>query len=206
MNWFPTASQYELNLDWILSQVKRFAKVSGEMETSAEDIQHAVDTAEEAKDTADEALAMISQAVTVTPSNTDPEMDGTAAPGIADTFARGDHIHPTDTSRASAVMLTATRNDLQEVKNILQARGGAEMADANEITPFIPQIYIISASTLHSPARDNVTLAEDGILISYAVSNYYAVEFALMAGAVTPYIRVKNGSETWTTWQQVGGV
>ena len=206
MNWFPTASQYELNLDWILSQVKRFAKVSGEMETSAEDIQHAVETSEEAKETADEALDMISQAVTVTPSNTDPEADGQAAPGTANTYSRGDHVHPTDTSRASASMLSATRLDVQELKDILPAHGGAEMSDANDIRSFIPQIYIISADTLHSPARDNATLAEDGILISYAISNYYAVELALMAGAITPFIRVKNGSETWTTWQPVGGV
>ena len=206
MNWFPTASQYELNLDWILSQVKRFAKISGEMASSVEDIQHAVETAEEAQQTANDAMELVEQVVEVTPSDTDPEMDGQAAPGIADTFARGDHVHPTDTSRASAVVLTATRNDLQEVKNILPARGGAEMTDANDITLFIPQLYIISADTLHSPARDNVTLAENGILLSYAVSSYYAVEFALMAGSLTPFIRVKNGSETWTTWQAVGGV
>ena len=32
-------------------------------------------------------------------SGTDPQMDGTASPGSADTVARGDHKHPTDTSR-----------------------------------------------------------------------------------------------------------
>ena len=206
MNWFPTASQYELNLDWILSQVKRFAKISGEMETSVEDIQHAVDTAEEAKETADEALDMISQAVTVTPSNLDPESDGQASPGIADTYSRGDHVHPTDTSRASAALLTAVQTDVNEIKAIIPARGASTLADANIITLFLPQICIIDADTLHSPARDNATLAEDGIMLGYAVSNYYAVELALMTGAVTPYIRVKNGSETWTTWQPVGGV
>jgi hypothetical protein len=33
-------------------------------------------------------------------SNANPLMDGTAAPGVAVSYARGDHIHPTDTSRA----------------------------------------------------------------------------------------------------------
>ena len=206
MNWFPTASQYELNLDWILSQVKRFAKVSGKMESSVEDIQHAVDTAEEAQQTANDAMELVEQVVEVTPSNTDPEMDGQATPGIADTFARGDHVHPTDTSRASAVMLTAVQTDVNEIKAIIPARGAATLADANIITQFLPQICIIDADTLHSPARDNATLAEDGIMFGYAVSSYYAVELALMAGSLTPYIRVKNGSETWTTWQTVGGV
>lgn len=32
-------------------------------------------------------------------SGADPQMDGTASPGSADTVARGDHTHPTDTSR-----------------------------------------------------------------------------------------------------------
>lgn len=34
-------------------------------------------------------------------SNTPPKMDGVATPGTEKTFARGDHIHPTDTSRLS---------------------------------------------------------------------------------------------------------
>lgn len=33
-------------------------------------------------------------------SDAAPQMDGTAAAGTSDTFARGDHVHPTDTSRA----------------------------------------------------------------------------------------------------------
>ncbi|HEY2419121.1 MAG TPA: hypothetical protein VGH84_14450, partial [Steroidobacteraceae bacterium] len=36
------------------------------------------------------------------PSNAAPGMDGTAAPGVATAFSRGDHIHPTDTSRYAA--------------------------------------------------------------------------------------------------------
>lgn len=34
------------------------------------------------------------------PSNTAPGMDGTAAAGIAATYSRSDHIHPTDSTRA----------------------------------------------------------------------------------------------------------
>ncbi len=34
------------------------------------------------------------------PSSTTPSMDGTAAVGSSDTYARADHVHPTDTSRA----------------------------------------------------------------------------------------------------------
>jgi hypothetical protein len=40
-------------------------------------------------------------------SSTPPAMDGTAAPGVATTFSRGDHVHPTDTSRAAASALAS---------------------------------------------------------------------------------------------------
>ena len=39
-----------------------------------------------------------------------PEMDGEAAAGTSDEYARGDHRHPTDTSRASAADVTAIQN------------------------------------------------------------------------------------------------
>lgn len=39
---------------------------------------------------------------TVSPSSTTPKMDGTAAVGSETAFARGDHVHPTDTSRAAS--------------------------------------------------------------------------------------------------------
>jgi hypothetical protein len=34
-----------------------------------------------------------------TPSSTAPVMDGTATPGVSNDYARGDHVHPSDTSR-----------------------------------------------------------------------------------------------------------
>lgn len=36
-------------------------------------------------------------------SSTTPSMDGTAAVGTATTYARADHVHPTDTSRAAKI-------------------------------------------------------------------------------------------------------
>lgn len=51
------------------------------------------------------ALTVSNKAVDIsvpTASSTSPKMDGTAAVGTESTFARGDHVHPTDTSRASS--------------------------------------------------------------------------------------------------------
>ena len=39
---------------------------------------------------------------TYTPASTSPKMDGTAAVGTSAKYAREDHVHPTDTSRAAA--------------------------------------------------------------------------------------------------------
>ena len=48
-------------------------------------------------------------------STTVPMMDGTAAVGDSNTYAAGDHVHPTDTSRASAAALqTETANRTQQ--------------------------------------------------------------------------------------------
>ena len=38
------------------------------------------------------------------PSSTTPKMDGTAAVGTATTYARADHVHPTDTSRQATLV------------------------------------------------------------------------------------------------------
>jgi hypothetical protein len=42
-----------------------------------------------------------------TPSNTNPIMDGVAAPGVATAYSRGDHVHPSDTSRAAVSYVDA---------------------------------------------------------------------------------------------------
>lgn len=75
MNIFPYSNFHDLNLDWLLQQVKELRS----------DVDGLIGSA--------------------TPSNTPPVMDGVAAPGSSTNYARGDHVHPTDTSRASATAL-----------------------------------------------------------------------------------------------------
>jgi hypothetical protein len=45
-----------------------------------------------------------------TPSNASPAMDGVAAPGVATAYSRGDHVHPSDTSRAPLASPVFTGN------------------------------------------------------------------------------------------------
>lgn len=71
----PWSNFHELNLDWMLTKMK-------ELEQAVADIQ-----------------------ASATPSTSVPQMDGIGAVGTESNFARGDHVHPTDTSRASASAL-----------------------------------------------------------------------------------------------------
>ena len=48
-------------------------------------------------------------------STTEPKMDGTANAGTELAFARGDHVHPTDTSRASASTVQAISSKLDSL-------------------------------------------------------------------------------------------
>lgn len=75
MNIFPYSNFHDLNLDWLLQMVKQLRT----------DVDGLIGSA--------------------TPSNDPPEMDGVAAPGSSVNYSRGDHVHPTDTSRASATAL-----------------------------------------------------------------------------------------------------
>lgn len=52
-------------------------------------------------------------------ATTAPKMDGTASAGSASTVARTDHVHPTDTSRASQV-------DLDALENVVAGKASAE--------------------------------------------------------------------------------
>ena len=90
-NIVPYSNFHELNLDWILMKLK-------ELENTVAGITGSTD-----------------------PSDDPPEMDGTADPGSSANYSRGNHVHPTDTSRASQADMTALQG---EVYNNYQTLSG----------------------------------------------------------------------------------
>lgn len=50
-----------------------------------------------------------------------PLMDGTAAVGTSAAYARGDHVHPMDTSRASAADVTDLQTDMSDAQDAISA-------------------------------------------------------------------------------------
>lgn len=65
----------------------------------------------------------------VTPKTTSvPLMDGTAAIGNQNAYAAGDHVHPTDTTRAAASALTAHVQDTNNPHEVTPGQIGAQPA------------------------------------------------------------------------------
>lgn len=104
----PWSNFHELNLDWLLEQVKKLR----------EDVDSIIGSA--------------------TPSTSIPEMDGIGSPGTEANYARGDHRHPTDTSRAAQSDLT------QEITD----RGNADLALASDIAVVDAKIKFSSAAPI----------------------------------------------------------
>lgn len=94
----------------------------------------------------------------VSPYTSDPEMDGTASAGSSSLYAKGDHVHPTDTSRAplasptftgtpTAPTATAGTNTTQVATTafvttaIQNAQTGAAMFQGTAPTTFAPTNY-----------------------------------------------------------------
>ena len=87
----------------------------------------------------------------VTPSSTAPLVDGTASAGSSTDYARADHVHPTDTSRASATDLsTHTGNGSIHVSTNDRATWNAK-ADESDLTSHT------SDTTAHVTAAERAT-------------------------------------------------
>ena len=80
------------------------------------------------------------------PSSSNPIMDGTASPGVATTYARGDHVHPTDTSRvptsrtingqALSGNVTLDADDVGAIPSTAKGvAGGVAELDADGVVP-----------------------------------------------------------------------
>lgn len=78
-NVYPYTDYSKINLDWLLDYCKSVIEEIGRIESTI-------------------------------PSGYDntPDMDGVGTPGESSQFARGDHVHPSDTSRAVATSVAAS--------------------------------------------------------------------------------------------------
>lgn len=93
-------------------------------------------------------------------SNTTPKMDGTAAVGVETAFARGDHVHPSDTSKANiadvyAKTETYTQTEVDGKLNLkansattLSGYGIADAYTKSEVDGKLSAVYKPAGNTL----------------------------------------------------------
>ena len=72
------------------------------------------------------AFVMTAVAAGGTPSNTNPIMDGVAAPGVATAYSRGDHVHPSDTTKANITYVDSQDALRQPIDATLTALAGLD--------------------------------------------------------------------------------
>jgi hypothetical protein len=69
------------------------------------------------------------------PSSTTPAMDGTAAIGTGTTWARADHVHPSDTSRAAVSAIPAASSTPPLMDSVAAVGTGTTWARADHVHP-----------------------------------------------------------------------
>ena len=84
-----------------------------------------------------------------------PAMDGTASRGSSDNFARADHVHPTDTSRAAASDLANKADKVTEVTNSTAGALGTVTLDPEKIYHFTGALTALTI-TLNAPASGDL--------------------------------------------------
>lgn len=127
-------------------------------------------------------------------STTTPLMDGTAAVGTETTFARGDHRHPTDTSRASASSVTTLSGRVDDLEAAVGSGGSIDTRIADAIADLDSSI---SAET--NKAIASVTLTDGKITASTKVS-------IPQAASATPAMDGTATAGTGTTWARADHV
>lgn len=98
-------------------------------------------------------------------STTTPKMDGTAAVGTELAFARGDHIHPTDTTRAAASDLTALDGRVEDLEEAVGSGGSVDSKIATAI-----QGLDSSVTATSNQAISAVTITDGKITASSKVT------------------------------------
>lgn len=115
------------------------------------------------------AATAVAAAGSMTASNTAPAMDGTASPGSTGAYARGDHVHPTDTSRAKA----GANSDITSLSGLTTPLSVAQGGTGTTTGPAtVPPGTLLSGPWTTAPAG---YLKANGALVSRTT---YAALFA----------------------------
>lgn len=90
-------------------------------------------------------------------SNTTPVMDGAAAVGVGTTWARADHVHPTDTSRAATSAIPAASSTTPVMDGAAAVGVGTTWARADHVHPVDTSRYAASNPSGYQTAAQVTT-------------------------------------------------
>ena len=114
----------------------------------------------------------------VTPSSSTPAMDGTASAGSSTDYARGDHVHPTDTSRQAALV---SGTNIKTVNNTsLLGSGNISVASSSHTHGSIDNTGAITSDTtvasgdklVIADSSDSSKLKRSGIAFGSSTSTF----------------------------------
>ena len=148
-------------------------------------------------------------------------MDGTASAGISANYSRGDHVHPTDTSRASASDLTTLQNQVNGI--VVPTASSANPAMDGTAAPgsastFSRSDHVHPSDTnracIKSVAYSAIdTLTETGfytttgtVAVLYFIrwDGNYGLQVGNFFGETDLKYRIKTGGN-WSAWAVLGG-
>jgi len=107
-----------------------------------------------------------------TASTTTPKMDGTAAVGTSTDYARADHVHPTDTSRASAADLSALQTTVSDKADKATTLSGYGITDAYTKEAVDDMMTDIEAAVSLIPTPDTAAPKMDGTAAAGTSTRY----------------------------------
>lgn len=106
----------------------------------------------------------------VQPTTTTPKMDGTASVGSEAKYARGDHVHPTDTSRASQSDFNSLSSEVLDVKSVVT---DLETAVANKVDKVTGKG--LSTNDFTTAEKNKLSRIADGAEINQHAFSYVKV-------------------------------
>lgn len=113
-----------------------------------------------------------------------PEMDGTASPGSSAAWARGDHVHPHDSTKADVSAIPTKTSDLTNDSGFITS---APVQSVNGQT---------GAVTINAPTKTSDLTNDSGFITASAVPNPSsaapAMDGTAAAGASTDYSRADH--------------
>lgn len=158
----PWSNFHELNLDWVLEKMKELS---------------------------DKVDAFIGSAV---PSNDPPVMDGTASAGSSVNYARGDHVHPTDTTRASQSYAQSIEDKVDDLDHNCEIN----FREINDILNFSTASPLVDGvanpGTSQYPARADHVHPTDTSRASKSEFDTLKATVDAWGGAASPYGSLPN--------------